>query len=1139
MTAPAYQSKSTATEDYLTSFTPAVPSGTADGDLLVAVCFGTSYWNTPSGWTSRLSQYNGSAYLHVFTKTAGAGESATTFSLNTDGYGYVVVYRITGADTSSPIDASGSATSTLASPSVTTTVDDTLVLHLFASGSAYGTALVQPSGDTALDLPSNYYAGAASSYKTQASAGATGAATWDDSSATSDQVTATLAIAPAAAAGVAYESMSTTGQVASSSLSPSVPTGTEPGDLLIAFGITYGTNTWDTPSGWLEIQGQINNKVWARIATASESTYAFTKSGSEGATVSVYRFSGVYQNTTLSGIPAVNVSGIASDTSPPLMTCPAVTSTADGCLILRLLRNSFTSGATATPTVPSGTTQIESVQYGTGNGYRMGAAYSTQSSAGTTGTADYSVDGGVSDCYTIAIRPATQPTISSGATLQTDLAVLWDESTSATVGSNTLTQVNSSNGTLALTTGIVGPWGFRSYQSGGEIGLFYVKNGTAFSLQAPFTVALWSDLTGGTTAENKTITLTGSGVDDIEIVQAAGSGVRAVDLQVGSVSRAQYSSWNATVPTLWFIRADGYGNLEFRKNGDAWQSGIHDAGQTYTEIRVGQITSDGMSWTQDEIAIWSRALSDDEADILYNGGAENAYPWRELPLLAADATLYSADAGSLFTTVPSVDSDAAIQQILPSPFFTVVDVLASEASVEIPSPGPLTTTPPAIDSTADLPDIVEPVVYTTLGTIDSEGDVLTQVPGVLTTSVPHIDAEVELRQIPLADFITHLDTIDSSAAIYSAVPGIFTTTLTTIDSEIDLQQIANAPYVTVVGVIDSEGAVEIAVPGVLTTSPPVIDAEGEIPDVLDPVIYTTLDVIDCEGDVQSMVAGILTTSLDTVDAEVDLQAIVLPPYITTVDVIDAECDIYAAVPGILTTTVGTVEAEAYIFSPFMQALSDVYRVYIANQTLTANVGTSSQFILNERTTSPYTGQLVDEGGDSITKSVLDACQLVVYDKRTRTIIRETRDAFDTIATNGTVSWEITPLETSIVSTTIPMGQNEPRIATFEFAWGSEDYDDYSLTFDSTLDSKAVTVTHAMHGLAVEDYVVFKDAPAVGGLEMDGVFVVGSVADANTYTVTHVKAATSTASSSGTVTVYRRPQVSKHQFEFQVKKAEVE
>lgn len=69
-------------------------------------------------------------------------------------------------------------------------------------------------------------------------------------------------------------------------------------------------------------------------------------------------------------------------------------------------------------------------------------------------------------------------------------------------------------------------------------------------------------------------------------------------------------------------------------------------------------------------------------------------------------------------------------------------------------------------------------------------------------------------------------------------------------------------------------------------------------------------------------------------------------------------------------------------------------------------------------------------------------------------------------------------------------------------------------FSTTNASTSVTVTHAGHGLAVDQKVRFGAAGAVGGLTLDGEYAVATVIDANTYTVIHAAAATSTAGPGG-------------------------
>lgn len=63
----------------------------------------------------------------------------------------------------------------------------------------------------------------------------------------------------------------------------------------------------------------------------------------------------------------------------------------------------------------------------------------------------------------------------------------------------------------------------------------------------------------------------------------------------------------------------------------------------------------------------------------------------------------------------------------------------------------------------------------------------------------------------------------------------------------------------------------------------------------------------------------------------------------------------------------------------------------------------------------------------------------------------------------------------------------------------------------------VTVTDAGYSPSVGDYVVFSNASAVGGITIDGEYVVVTVPTGSTYTITSAIAATSSASGGGTVT----------------------
>ncbi|MDX2224597.1 MAG: hypothetical protein SFV21_17730 [Rhodospirillaceae bacterium] len=74
-------------------------------------------------------------------------------------------------------------------------------------------------------------------------------------------------------------------------------------------------------------------------------------------------------------------------------------------------------------------------------------------------------------------------------------------------------------------------------------------------------------------------------------------------------------------------------------------------------------------------------------------------------------------------------------------------------------------------------------------------------------------------------------------------------------------------------------------------------------------------------------------------------------------------------------------------------------------------------------------------------------------------------------------------------------------------------------FSTISGSAVVTVSHAAHGLTIDQKVTFSGASAVGGLTVTGDYVVAAVVDANSYTITHGAAASSTAGPGGGAVSY--------------------
>jgi hypothetical protein len=186
------------------------PAGTVAGDLLIAaVAADGSVESTitpPAGWNvAHVSSQGGKITFGVWWKLAGASESGTysfTWSGNRQAYGWIM--RFTGHDSAVPINAvantAGSAT-TPESPSVTSTVDNTLILRLGGfDDDDINAGDPGLTGHTAINMadtgngPSTASGGAG--YVLQPTAGASGTSSFA-LTASEEYVTVTLAIAPA------------------------------------------------------------------------------------------------------------------------------------------------------------------------------------------------------------------------------------------------------------------------------------------------------------------------------------------------------------------------------------------------------------------------------------------------------------------------------------------------------------------------------------------------------------------------------------------------------------------------------------------------------------------------------------------------------------------------------------------------------------------------------------------------------------------------------------------------------------------------------------------------------------------------------------------------------------------------------
>lgn len=155
--------------------------------------------NTPSGYTNLNWTVTNTA-LDAFQKVSDGTETAVTIAHGGSArHIQIRAVLVRGANTSAPInitaEGTGSGGSTYTSPSVTTTVNDCLVLGVSAAQSVTGTVADIPAGTSIVGEWNNGPGStlAVVSFE-QATAGATGAKTWANTAQSKD--TGTIAIAP-------------------------------------------------------------------------------------------------------------------------------------------------------------------------------------------------------------------------------------------------------------------------------------------------------------------------------------------------------------------------------------------------------------------------------------------------------------------------------------------------------------------------------------------------------------------------------------------------------------------------------------------------------------------------------------------------------------------------------------------------------------------------------------------------------------------------------------------------------------------------------------------------------------------------------------------------------------------------------
>lgn len=155
MLAPQLATTSTGTLPSTASTVLSLPSGTVQGDLLVleVSTTGNATLSMPVEWVPLLNNASGATTSHVrgavFYKIAVTGEIAPTITVSPAAELAFTMSRITGFDTTTPIDASSGNTGTgptVAFPSITTTVSNTRIMAAISLIIGTASSTSQPEG---------------------------------------------------------------------------------------------------------------------------------------------------------------------------------------------------------------------------------------------------------------------------------------------------------------------------------------------------------------------------------------------------------------------------------------------------------------------------------------------------------------------------------------------------------------------------------------------------------------------------------------------------------------------------------------------------------------------------------------------------------------------------------------------------------------------------------------------------------------------------------------------------------------------------------------------------------------------------------------------------------------------------------
>lgn len=368
--------------------------------LLVQLGSGTVTHQGVTGFTqvgATLVSPSGTRSASLWTRTRQSGDTNPTLTLSGTAVGD---YRFVAFAGASAVDVQASATNnvvTLTAPTVTSTVEDDVLITVFASdGSALSTAPAGMTADVPMALVSNYLSGFYSEGRTPT--GATGTRALTLAAAAQTFVWSLALRPPVGKPKIRSVSNVDPGANAPSILVP-IPSSVVNSDFMtvvLSFNLNPGTIT--APGVWSEIEAETGAdpylRVYTRVASSEPASYTWSWVNSVIPSAIL---------VVVAGGGAFNVDGRTRTASSATASFPSITPTVSAALVLFF--SIFISAGGQAP--PVGAYEIVEET----NGPDMDLGYEIQAVMAATGARTATGAGGNNQGYVIALAGNSVPDV--------------------------------------------------------------------------------------------------------------------------------------------------------------------------------------------------------------------------------------------------------------------------------------------------------------------------------------------------------------------------------------------------------------------------------------------------------------------------------------------------------------------------------------------------------------------------------------------------------------------------------------------------------------------------------------------------------------------------------------------------------